>query len=314
MSAAWRSLTAALLLWGACVDMAQADAPPLGRALIAGIITDNRLSELSGLDASLRRRDRFWALNDSGNGNFLLLLDTRGKVLRQFEVEGASNRDWEDLASFHWRGRAWLLIADTGDNARKHTYSTLYLIPEPATNPRSGVIRGARALHFQYEDGPFDVESMTIDPIRQEVLMLTKRTVPSALYTIPLSAFDQTEQVIARRVAELEGIPQPTEADIERDGPLARYRSQTTAMDLDCDGRGLLVLTYDSVYRYRRGSNQSWAEALPGQTPARNALSLLPQAEALAFDSQCKYVYVGSEKIPSPLLRFRYQPLANEQP
>lgn len=314
MSRVCWALAAAILIWNASADAADADELPLGRALIAGIITDNRLGEMSGLDTSLRERDRFWALNDSGNGNFLLLLDSRGRVLRQFEVEGASNRDWEDLSSFHWRGRAWLLIADTGDNAGKREYSTLYLIAEPPANARGSVLRGVRALHFQYEDGPHDVESMTIDPIRQDILLLTKRTVPSSLFRIPLSAFDQSEHVIATKLADLDGIPQPTEADIERDGPLARYRSQTTAMDMDCDGLGLLVLSYDSVYRYRRNSTQSWAEALPGQTPARNSLSLLPQAEALAFDSQCKYVYVGSEKIPSPLLRFRYQPLPSEQP
>ena len=81
-------------------------------------------------------------------------------------------------------------------------------------------------------------------------------------------------------------------------------------MELDCDRRGLLVLTYDAIYRFVRAPEQSWEQALPRQTPARSALSLLPQAEAMALDSECRNLFVGSEKAPVPLLRFRYRPIA----
>lgn len=303
-------LAAALVLAiGAASLRADPAEEPLEGVQIAGILTDARLGELSGLDASLREPDRFWALNDGGNGNFLFLLDSRGRVLRQFEVAGTRNVDWEDLVSFQWRGQPWLLIADSGDNAGKRDHATLYLLPEPAASHRQARLEGARSLHYRYEDGPHDVEAVTVDPQGEDVLLLTKRTVPSSMFRIPLTAFDRDEMVIAERIAILEGIPQPTEEDIERDGPLARYRSQPTAMDIDCSGNALLVLSYDSVYRYRRRAGQSWAEALTGQDPGRTAVMLLPQAESLAFDRDCRHVYIGSEKVPSPLLRFRYREL-----
>jgi hypothetical protein len=70
------------------------------------------------------------------------------------------------------------------------------------------------------------------------------------------------------------------------------------------------LLTYDAIYRYMREPDQPWKEALVGQSPARSSLSLLPQAEAMALDHECRNLIVGSERAPVPLLRFRYRPVA----
>lgn len=282
---------------------------PVSRPGIAAIITDPRLGELSGLARSRRMRERFWAINDGGNGNKLLLLDSRGHVLRTMQVPGTTNTDWEDLASFEWRGRKRLLIADTGDNTGAREHVTLWLLDEPdPRNPDSRADK-AQAINFRYPDAAHDVESMTVDAQSGDVLVLSKRTVPPVLYRIPLSAVDHAGVVTADRVAVLAGVPQPSEREIARDGALSRYRSQTTAMELDCSGRGLLVLTYDAIYRYQRSAEQTWAQALPKQIPGRSDISLLPQAEAMALDADCRNLYVGSEKAPVPLLRFRYRAL-----
>jgi hypothetical protein len=131
---------------------------------------------------------------------------------------------------------------------------------------------------------------------------------------VPLAAFDRQDIVVAERVAALDLIPQPTEREIVRDGSLSRYRSQVTALELDCNQRGLLVLTYDAIYRFLRKPGQPWELALQDQAPAHSSLNLLPQAEAMALDRECKNLFVGSEKAPVPLLRFRYRPLAEPAP
>ncbi len=282
---------------------------PVGRPGIAGIVTDPVLGELSGLAVSHQMRDRFWAINDGGNGNRLILLDGRGRVLRNLEVAGAENIDWEDLASFRWREKHWLLIADTGDNSGERDHVTLWLLPEPPINGTTEIATGARPMHFRYSDSPHDVEAMTVDPVAEEVLLISKRTVPSAIFSLPLASVDHAEIAIAQRQALLPFIPQPTEAEILRDGKLSRFRSQITAVALDCTGRSLLVLSYDSLYRYGREPGQSWAEALKDQEPGRSSILFLPQAEAIAFDRGCRNLLVGSEKAPVPLLRFRYRPL-----
>ncbi len=284
---------------------------PVARPSIAGIVTDPALGELSGLAPSRSARDRYWAINDGGNGSRLLLVDGRGRVIRELAVEGAENIDWEDLASFRWRDKNWLLIADTGDNAGERESVVLWLLPEPSHASSSTVAGPASALHLRYPDEPHDVEAMAVDAADGAVYLLTKRTVPPVLYRIPLAAAGQSATVTAERVGTLDAIPQPSAGDIARDGQLSRFRSQTTSLELDCNQRGLLVLTYDAIYRYVRGPRQSWETALRGQKPARSSLNLLPQAEAMAFDQDCRNLFVGSEKAPVPLLRFRYRPLGD---
>ncbi|GMU44813.1 MAG: hypothetical protein IT479_16205 [Xanthomonadales bacterium] len=302
-----RALAILLTAWA---GLAAAVPPrPVGRPSIAGIVTDPALGELSGLAASQRARDRYWAINDGGNDNHLLLIDGRGRVLRSFALDGVANVDWEDLASFRWRGKAWLLVADTGDNSGARPHVSLWLVEEPMHDAASARATGARELRLRYPDAAHDVEAMTVDAEAGHVYLLSKRTVPPVLYRLRLEDVGDSGVVTVERVAGLDGIPQPTARDIARDGALSRFRSQTTAMALDCSRRGLLVLTYAAIYRFQRRSGQSWEQALPGQTPARSALSLLPQAEAMAFDTECRTLHVGSEKAPVPLLRFRYRAL-----
>jgi hypothetical protein len=296
----------------ACITGTAWTAPPrpISRPAIAGIVTDPALGELSGLARSQSQRDRYWAINDGGFGNYLLLIDGRGRVQRKLEVTGASNIDWEDLASFRWRNENWLLIADTGDNSGIREHVSLWLLREPAPESnRTGKTRPAQQLRLRYPDEPHDVEAVTVDAVEGQVYLLTKRMVPPILFRVPLAAFGRQDVVVAERVATLDLIPQPTEYEIVRDGSLSRYRSQATALELDCTRRGLLVLTYDAIYRFMRRTDQPWELALTGQSPARSSLSLLPQAEAMTLDRECKNLYVGSEKAPVPLLRFHYRPL-----
>ncbi len=303
----------ASLLMLACLTTATAAAAqrPVSRPSIAGIVTDPALGELSGLARSLNLRDRYWAINDGGFGNYLLLIDGRGRVQRKLAVGNAENVDWEDLASFRWRAANWLMIADTGDNSGVRDHVSLWMLREPADATGSAKTTGpALQLKVRYPDEPHDVEAITVDATEGAIYLLTKRTVPPILYRVPLAAIDSREIVIAERIATLDLIPQPTESEILRDGSLSRYRSQVTAMELDCDRRGLLVLTYDAIYRFVREPGQSWEQALARQTPARSSLSLLPQAEAMSLDRGCRNLFVGSEKAPVPLLRFRYRAIA----
>jgi hypothetical protein len=280
---------------------------PVGRPAIAAVLTDPRVSEMSGLAASRRQRDRYWVLNDSGDEARIYLIDGRGKVLREVSVEGAENHDWEALESYEADGKAWLLIGDVGDNGAVRDFVTLWRVEEPDPSRRQTRSARAERIDFRYEDGPRDSEAVTVDLARQEVLIFSKRTVPAVMYRLPLAATGGPH--VAERVAALDGIPQPSEDEIARGGRVARYRAQVTGASMDCSGDGLMVLSYDSLHRYRRQPGQDWADALPGQVPARVPLRLLPQAEAMSFDATCRNLYVGSERVPVPLLRYRYRPL-----
>lgn len=301
MSGTWIIVGMALL-----AQVAPPTPAPVGRPAIAAVMTDTRLSELSGLAASRLQQDRFWALNDSDDGAILYLIDGRGHVLREVTVDGAENRDWEALASYERGGKSWLLIGDVGDNGALREKITLWRVEEPDPASKPARTAPAERIDVRYPDGPRDSEAITVDALRGAVLIFSKRTAPAVVYRVPLHA---PGPHVAERVGSLEGIPQPSEEEIARGGRVAHLRAQVTAASLDCSGNGLMVLSYDALHRYRRQPGQDWAEALPGQVPARVPLRLLPQAEAMSFDGNCRNLYVGSERVPVPLLRYRYRAL-----
>lgn len=64
-----------------------------------GKVTDNIVREASGLAASRRHRNVLYTINDSGHDPKIIVLDADdGDVKAIYDVEGARNKDWEDIA------------------------------------------------------------------------------------------------------------------------------------------------------------------------------------------------------------------------
>lgn len=279
-------------------------------------ISEKRLDEISGLAVSRMGDDRLWAINDSGGEAALYMIDARGNYLGRVEVTGAENRDWEELATFDYEGRPHLVIADVGDNANlapgetrgKRPFVTLYIVeeprldgPRPALNQKVAVRWTQR---FSYDHGPRDCESLAVDPDTGHLLLMSKRTEPPVLYELPLGPEHADTQLVARRVADVAGLPMPLDEDKLPNTRYGKYAFQNTAMDIASDGRHAVVLTYGATWLFERRFDESWAQAF-SRDPQLIATPLLKQAEALAFTPDARSLYVTSEGIPAPLLRLR---------
>lgn len=70
-----------------------------------------RIHEASGLVA-INDDSLLW-VNDSGNPPLIFMTDLRGRLLDSIHIEGAQNRDWEDLS---WDRRGNIFIGDVGNN------------------------------------------------------------------------------------------------------------------------------------------------------------------------------------------------------
>ncbi|MDE2381869.1 MAG: hypothetical protein KGL71_06625, partial [Xanthomonadaceae bacterium] len=145
-------------------------APSLPFARLAGLITHRELDEISGLAASHVHEDVLWVHNDSGNPARLYAISTRGRLLARFDVVGAKNIDWEDIASFNLNGKHYLLLADTGDNGGQRRDFALHVIEEPA-QLTSGVVRPAWSIRAHWPDGPRDCEAVAVDAATGQVLL-----------------------------------------------------------------------------------------------------------------------------------------------
>lgn len=251
----------------------------------AFLIQDTALSEMSGLEASTREPGVLWSINDSGSRPRLFRLGRQGEDLGRVTVRGTRwwTNDWETLATWKEGDRHWLLLGDVGDNRERRDHVNVYAIEEPRAGQAEATV--AWTLRFRYPDGPRDAEGITVDAATGDLLVLTKREVPQRLYRVPLSARGNAMPVVAQRVADLPDLG-----------------AQATGLDITHDGRALVVLTYTALYVWPRSELQSWATALAsgGQ---RHPLPPMSKAEAMATGPEPGVVYVGSERLPAPLLK-----------
>jgi hypothetical protein len=228
-----------------------------------------------------------WAINDGGDKPLLYAVGSDGADLGAFRVKGASNYDWEALASFRLQDGAYLLIADVGDNWEQRQTVTLYVVKEPSITAAGlggdSAVPIAWQIDFTYEDGPQDCEAAAVDPVTQSVLLLTKHGVSPMLYEMPLQPAAAAAPLVAR--------------------PLA---SVPTDMDLSPDGRAAVVLTYNHAYLFRRRPGDEWPEAFL-KKPRRLRFETLMQQEAACFGFYGKTVWVTSERQPAPLVRIELE-------
>lgn len=279
--------------------------PPLPEGVeLAALITDSRLSEISGLALSRRHPDIFWMHNDSHDANALYGVDRQGRIQATLQLP-VPNVDWEDISSFEHGGQSWLLVADTGDNGGVRTELALHLLPEPDTLDDYPIAADAvRTIRFRWPDGARDCEAVAVDVQHGAIYLIGKKRKPPDLFRLPLwPQENQPSDALheAERIGTLAGIVQPTAEDLARSPVYGRYRSQITAADISADGRLFAVMSYLHVYLWPR-HRDGWGAAL-AQPPQQRELPWMAQAEAMGFDAQDRALWLSSERLPAPLIR-----------
>ncbi|RNF81733.1 hypothetical protein [Montanilutibacter psychrotolerans] len=269
---------------------------------MVGLMLDAQLGETSGLAASRRHPDVLWMHDDGGNPERLFAVSTRGQRLATYRIEGVTKTDWEDIAAFEYRGKSYLMLADTGDNGGLRRTLQLHVVEEPA-KLQNARLRPAWSIAFRWPDGARDCEAIAVDPRRGWILLISKKRVPPELFALPLRP-SGSKLLTARRIGLLAGVPQPDAAALKRSPRRARLDGQVTAADISPDGHSLAVMTYRYLLVYRRDGNRPWGSAV-AQAPHVEALPWLPQAEALGWSSDGNYLFASGEFIPAPLYRIR---------
>lgn len=251
------------------------------------------LGEMSGLAASARHPNVFWAHNDSDNAFRVYAIEDNGKVRATLTLTGATPLDIEDIAVGPCEPRPeappCLYLADTGDNFQRRPRVSVYRVPEPeqlvdATLP-------VETLAFTLPEGPRNTESLVIDARSGRLAVITKT--PDSLGEVyALDGLRPNETVKAVKLGTLR-VPQ----DVDR---------LATGADLHPSGERLLLRTYTRVWEVRRPQAQSLEELITGQV-AEVPTAIQAQSEAIAFSRDGRGYLLGSEFAGQPLYRTNCQ-------
>ncbi|MDI2131252.1 hypothetical protein [Yinghuangia seranimata] len=286
--AASRSLAGAaaalLVLLVLPVSLVVGGAAPAGAAgeqsqLLA--FKDDRITESSGLIASVRHPGVFWTHNDSGDLPRLFAVGADGATKAVITLEGVEPRDWEAVSvGKDEAGNPALFIGDIGDNFKgKWPEVWIYRIPEPA-ELKDATVKPVK-YRVQYADGPRDAEALLVDPRSNKVYIASKEN-KGGLYEQP-AALSPTGVNVFTRVADAP--PTVTDGAFAPDGTRFILRGYGGATMYTAPGKPV-----------ENGADHS------GDVPGAFQMAF-PQGESVCFTADGQAVLFGSEGVHSTVRR-----------
>jgi len=172
--------------------------PAFGAPQAAGQVNTPHLTEASGLAGSMLHEAVLWTHNDDGDEDgYLFALSTSGELRATLTLPGVRPTDWESVSLTNARGRPELVVGDIGDNDAVRDSVSLLLTAEPETLEAEGSAPIVERVTFSFPDGPVDVEATIVDPATGAVLLLTRASNRSDVYSIDLSSPDPEPQLAA---------------------------------------------------------------------------------------------------------------------
>lgn len=225
------------------------DLPEFGDRIDMGLIESDDLVEASGLAASRKNNHVLWSHNDRNHQNRIFALNSRGKHLGIYLIDGVENRDWEDMAIGPGpeEGVEYLYLGDIGDNDAVHEHKYIYRIPEPdvdfTQDPIETNLSNVETITVQYLDTLLDAETMLLDSLTKDIYIISKRELEDIrVYRLPYPQ-STSEVIIAEQVAILN-------------------LWQVVGGDISLSGLEILLKTYTTMYYWKRGPDQNLWELL----------------------------------------------------
>jgi hypothetical protein len=280
-------LALAIIMWAIIAYAAGGDCPKFMPGYKAGTLQSPLIKEASGLAASRKNPGVLWTHNDDGPA-CVYAITQEGKLLGVYTLEGAKNRDWEDIAigPGPQPNVDYLYVGEIGDNNSRYKSIKIYRVPEPDVNanqsPATVTVGGVETIELIYPDGPRDAETLMVDPMTKDIYIVSK---------------EQTSKVY--RAA----YPQSTSGKTVLEQVAKLQWGMATGGDISPDGNEIIVRGYFSASLWLR----------PGEGPMwkafENSECSIPiifekQGEAICFDANGAGYYTTSEHKYQPIYYF----------
>ena len=265
-----------------------------------GKIAASKLVELSGLAASRTHAGLFWAHNDSGNKPYLFLVGGDGTTKGIYNLVGAPNTDWEDIAVGPCQAPTVAVpapppcvwVGDIGDNTNVRPSVALVRFAEPTVLPTAKKAETPldvpptewQTVAFTYPEGSQNAESLALLPDGRAIVLTKRDDATSVVYRVDGVGALQVQK--AEIVAEHLGVLHVAVGTFT-----SGTETRVTGADLNLAGTALIVRTYGSLQLLRNAQNLAGpaGTTMTGQIAAWKALALPSpaetQGESVAWDA-----------------------------
>lgn len=261
-------------------------------------LQDSRIDEASGVAVATREAKVWFTHNDSGDRARFFAVGPGGQTLGTYDLDGARNVDWEDMASAPLHGVPTLWFGDIGDNNAVRKTVAVYAVSEPTVAPGARGTKHVSGVRYQlrYPDGAHNAESLLVDPRTAQIYVATKSYLgQTEVYAAPAHPSSTAVNPLTR-VASLHW---PAPAHPTSLTALAKALA-TTGGAFAPDGRTIVLRTYTDAYLFPvSGSGPAAVAKALAATPRRIALPAQPQGEGVAFTRNGKDLVLTSEKVGS---------------
>ena len=256
------------------------------KAQKSGNFANKKIDECSGLTSSKLNKGVWWTHNDSGGRPRIYAFDKTGKDLGYFDVPGASNFDWEDIATGPCPdGRPCIYIADIGDNMSIRPNIRIYRVHEPKVdinNPTNGKTELAAYFVLTYPDGAHDCETLFIHPKTHDIILVSKERKWNGGNVYVLPGHVAPGKATLRKVTTLK-LPNG-----------ARF----TGGDISPNGDQVVLRTYSTAYLYNVD--------ISGIPTEKNklmqlAMPFMTQGEAIGYSADARTILTATENRPAPI-------------
>lgn len=240
-----------------------------------GVVKNSDLEEISGLAFSHNHPNLIYVHTDSGGEEVVYMLDSMGNELGEIELEGVKNRDWEDIAVGPGPGgKAYIYVAEIGDNAAIHGEIRIFRFPEPTSILSKSSVK-PEVLRLTFPEGARDAETLMVDPISGDIYIVSKRDEKNTLYCVPQSAFAKGEAILEK---------------------LHSFNfSSAVGGDISRDGSKVVIKNYVAIYFWEKSTTETLIQALQ-RAPKRLPYIPEPQGEAIGFNPNGNSFFTISEK------------------
>ena len=247
-----------------------------------GPISNENLTEISGLAISMKNPGVLWMHNDAGHGPTVYAVNLERETLGRLILDGHEQIDWEDIAVGPCDQGECLFVGDIGDNESTRDSIRIIVFKEPEVDPGEAfgniLITDYEVREFSFLDKPHDCEGLAVHP-DGTVYVFTKESGKANMFRAP----DSSES----EIPQMEYIGVFTMTD------------KVTAADIHRNGRRLLLRTLDRIYEWRLvpgGSFEQIAQA--DRTVVQSGLD--DQGEAVGYDPATGHIYHASETVEEP--------------